>query len=548
MSQQNDLEYFLKQEVQRRSIKWLWAALGPVGFLVIIVVIICCGVGIALTGGTQYGLPTYVGSSQALPSSWINLVNQDGGSLPNVVILGDIEQESSGQADAMNFNLSNGTASNTEPIGQPGVTIKSVDAGLMQINSGPGWPQTPKWNQVFGTGHDPTDPAPNIKEGVKELNQATRQNGGYLSEGLSAYNTGSGNSVVGSGYAGSILSNINSFEGAEADCWATGNYAGQSHGFLWWSWGARQWDQPAQNASTWIMVAGSYAEPANNAETVTWAPPPEQGQPPVTYSWYPAEPPSKVTISGIPATLAPKDAPILPGQTIFAAQVTRPGSYTATCEWDWDTYVYHKNGSPTVVHHKKTINTPTIEICAPGTPANSVAALGGTFYASSASLQYQAVNPNMLISWLSAGPHDSALANMTDAETIISAAQAHNVNPLLLFAVTGAEQDFDDVRYDSPGDVAAIAENPFNVGGSWQNGGYTLAESADACANFLAERLSAPPPDGESAIEWINDPANPNGGLYASENGQPTPNWWENVSGFFEQMSQWPGMYVTSAH
>jgi hypothetical protein len=545
---QSDLERFIQSETQRRGMMWLWGLLGPTGLFVLVVIVMCMAMVMVLSGGNQYGIETYVGSAQALPASWLGLVNQSGGSLLNAVILGDMELESGGQANAMNYNLSSGTSSDTEPIGQPGVAILSADAGLMQINSGSGWPKRPKWDQVFGAGGDPTDPDKNVKEGVKELNQDTRQNGGYLSKGLSAYNTGSGNSSVGSGYANKVMENINSFEsGPVADEWGTGNYAGQKGNFLWWSWGTRQWDQPVQNAQTWIMVAACMPDPDpdDSPIAVRWSPPPAKGQSPATYNWKTLLLPDKVTINGKTASLNPKDAPIISGQTVFGLQVTQPGTYTATCEWDWTTYT--KSKPPTPVHHKKTAQTPSIEICLPGTPADSIAALGGKTYTSPTELKYQAIDPDVLIAWLGSGQHNSALANMTDVETIISAAQAHGVNPLLLFAITGAEQDFDNTHADNSADVTAIAENPFNIGGSWQSGGYTLAQSADICANFLAERMSTPPPDGESAIEWINDSANPNGGLYASENGQPTPDWWENVSGFFAQMNGWPGMYAASA-
>ncbi len=175
-----------------------------------------------------------------------------------------------------------------------------------------------------------------------------------------------------------------------------------------------------------------------------------------------------------------------------------------------------------------------------------VADEGGRIYTAPAALKYQAVDPNAVISYLER--YDSALANMADVETIINAAQAHGVNPLLLFAITGQEQCFDDINDDTPADVAAIADNPFNVGGSWQTTDYALAQSADICANFLAERLSDAPPEGENAIEWINDPSNLNGGLYASEpDGSPTPGWWEGVNCFFQEMNTLPGMDTQGA-
>lgn len=173
---------------------------------------------------------------------------------------------------------------------------------------------------------------------------------------------------------------------------------------------------------------------------------------------------------------------------------------------------------------------------------DSVADEGGRIYTAPAALKYQAVNPDTVISYLQ--HYNSALANTSDVNIIIQAAQTHGVNPLLLFAVTGQEQCFDDTNNDNAADVAAIANNPFNVGGSWQTTNYTLAQSADICANFLAERLSQAPPQGENAVEWINDPSNPNGGLYASENDSPTPGWWEGVNCFFSEINGLAGVYA----
>jgi hypothetical protein len=173
---------------------------------------------------------------------------------------------------------------------------------------------------------------------------------------------------------------------------------------------------------------------------------------------------------------------------------------------------------------------------------DSVADTGGRIYTSPQALQYQAVNPNMVISYLD--NYNSALANTADVTIIDQAAQAHGLNPLLLFAITGQEQVFDDTDDYTPADVAAIADNPFNVDVSWQDTDFTLAQSADIAANFVAERLATPPPNGENAVEWINDPANPNGGLYASENDSPTPGWWEGVNCFFSEMNGLAGVYA----
>jgi len=66
---------------------------------------------------------------------------------------------------------------------------------------------------------------------------------------------------------------------------------------------------------------------------------------------------------------------------------------------------------------------------------DSVADEGGWIYTAPAALKYQAVNPDVIME-----NYNSFLANTTDAQIIIQAAQAHGVNPLLLFAVTGQEQ------------------------------------------------------------------------------------------------------------
>jgi hypothetical protein len=179
-------------------------------------------------------------------------------------------------------------------------------------------------------------------------------------------------------------------------------------------------------------------------------------------------------------------------------------------------------------------------------PANYLPAMiwgtGSQVYVSPKALQYQAVNANVIIAFLQG--KDSALANATAVNDIISGAQSHDINPLLLFAITGAEQSFDPVNGDTPSDVIMIADNPFNVGGTWQNGGYTLAQSADVCANFLAERLSQAPPNGTSAIEWINDPSNKSGGLYAcGADDTPSPSWVPNVTGFFNMINGLAGVY-----
>jgi murein DD-endopeptidase MepM/ murein hydrolase activator NlpD len=165
-------------------------------------------------------------------------------------------------------------------------------------------------------------------------------------------------------------------------------------------------------------------------------------------------------------------------------------------------------------------------------------------YVSPKALQYTPVNEQAILAFLQAQNSSPAFANMTEIDAIINAAQAHDINPLLLFAITGAEQSFVSIYRDTPTDNVRIAMNPFNVTGCWEDTSFPIQTSADMTANFLAERLSQAPPAGENAIAWINDPANPNGGLYASKpDGSPSPSWVPNVIGFFNMLSNWSSIY-----
>ena len=129
----------------------------------------------------------------------------------------------------------------------------------------------------------------------------------------------------------------------------------------------------------------------------------------------------------------------------------------------------------------------------------------------------------------------STFANAVDVETLDAAAQAVNLNPLLLFACIGAEQPW-NLQAAYPSDWRAFAGNPFDIAvyGAWHPTGYTLAESAAIAGRTLATRLSVAPPGDESALAWINDPRNPAGrGVYAT-----SPHWWSNVAALSEMLVQ----------
>ena len=127
----------------------------------------------------------------------------------------------------------------------------------------------------------------------------------------------------------------------------------------------------------------------------------------------------------------------------------------------------------------------------------------------------------------------STFANAVDVETIDAAAEANNLDPLLLWAAIGAEQPW-DLKAAYPSDWRAYAGNPFDIAvyGAWHPTGYTLAESAAIAARTLATRLSVAPPGDEPALAWINDPRNPAGeGVYAT-----SAHWWSNVASISEML------------
>ena len=239
---------------------------------------------------------------------------------------------------------------------------------------------------------------------------------------------------------------------------------------------------------------------------------------------------------------------LYPGMCVYEIDVhsksSTANSVTIPFQAVWTTP--NPNGGPATVYAQPEKDI-TIDFFNSGSSGGGGSGGGGgsTVYTDPKALKFKPVDPSVIITYLN--QFDSALANESDVNTIISVAQAHGLNPLLLFAITGQEQDFDDRHNDTPQDVYRIEQNPFNVGGSWQDTDYPLSVSSDIVANFLAERLSQAPPAGTNAIEWINDTSNTNGGLYASENGQPTPGWWEGVNYFFQQLDGLSGVYTSQS-
>ncbi len=117
---------------------------------------------------------------------------------------------------------------------------------------------------------------------------------------------------------------------------------------------------------------------------------------------------------------------------------------------------------------------------------------------------------------------DSMLADDPYFGAIVAAAERHDVHPLLLFAITGQEQSFVPASHER---AEAIASNPFNVYGSWEDYRTDIGDAATLAARLVAKRLADRPGDVDP-IQWINS-------SYAED-----PNWWKGVSWFFEDMKK----------
>jgi|GEM_PF-3612707 len=136
-------------------------------------------------------------------------------------------------------------------------------------------------------------------------------------------------------------------------------------------------------------------------------------------------------------------------------------------------------------------------------------------------LRYQPIRVEALFAFLRAG---GSAFTWGDIETIVQAARAAGINPLLLMAITGQEESFVPRSWPA---AQQIVNNPFNVNVSWRKYNTNLADAAQIAANSIRLKLSTPAPSGEDAIAWINDPRNPDG-LYATD-----PHWADGVRAIF---------------
>lgn len=135
-------------------------------------------------------------------------------------------------------------------------------------------------------------------------------------------------------------------------------------------------------------------------------------------------------------------------------------------------------------------------------------------------LQYKPVNETKLKNWLL--NKQSLLATEPYFTTFLKTAENYNINPLLLFAITGQEQNFVPISHES---AKKIANNPFNLYGSWQDYNTSIEDATQIVARTVIH-LGKNCPDDQDQIAWINRE-------YAAD-----PNWSQGVSYFLNELEK----------
>lgn len=143
-------------------------------------------------------------------------------------------------------------------------------------------------------------------------------------------------------------------------------------------------------------------------------------------------------------------------------------------------------------------------------------------------LQYQDFDKKALQAWLE--QRNSLLATEPYFSTIIETAKDFNISPLLLFSITGQEQNFVPKNHQY---ATEIANNPFNLFGSWESYNTSIKEAARIVARTLIN-LGKDCPEDEDQIKWINK-------SYAAD-----PNWHIGVTYFFNELQAVTALSPTS--
>ncbi|WP_123053617.1 glucosaminidase domain-containing protein [Clostridium sp. JN-1] len=136
-------------------------------------------------------------------------------------------------------------------------------------------------------------------------------------------------------------------------------------------------------------------------------------------------------------------------------------------------------------------------------------------------MRYTNINEKKLKEFLN--ERNSLLASEPYFSTILNTSRKFNLNPILLFAITGQEQNFVP-RSDSS--CEKIANNPFNVYHSWQEYNTNIKDSSAIAARTVINLAKGMPKDSDPFL-WI-------GQQYAEDK-----NWGNGVKSIFNELSSY---------
>ncbi|MFD3158409.1 hypothetical protein ACFIJ5_16410 [Haloimpatiens sp. FM7330] len=134
-------------------------------------------------------------------------------------------------------------------------------------------------------------------------------------------------------------------------------------------------------------------------------------------------------------------------------------------------------------------------------------------------MKYRKVNQKKLRRFLN--KRNSLLAQEPYFSAIINSAKDFNINPTILFAITGQEQNFVPVNTSK---AKKIGNNPFNVFHSWQEYNTNINDSSEIAARTVFN-ICNDIPKGANPFKWINR-------KYAEDK-----NWWKGVQAFFQRIN-----------
>jgi len=115
------------------------------------------------------------------------------------------------------------------------------------------------------------------------------------------------------------------------------------------------------------------------------------------------------------------------------------------------------------------------------------------------SFNYKSIDENKLSQFLNA--KNSMLAEEPYFSAIIRTSREFNLNPNILFAITGQEQSFVPKNHEY---AEKIANNPFNVFHSWQEYNTDIYDSSRIAARTIIN-LSKDKPNNVDIFDWINN-------------------------------------------